>query len=398
MKKRLVLGLVTAVMLSNLTGCGSQIKIVREDTGNEVTVGDVVDSMEWTGDSLLTRIENWILKYTTGEEVERKDPDIIDKVEENWNEVKEKTGSDILNSILDFGSGVYNEVKDEIYEDVNTEDQPKEDPEENDISDLEVQFLDVGQGDCIYITCGDDVMLIDTGGYERKNETMQYLQKQDIDKIDYLILTHPDSDHIGCAGEIVRDFQIDNIFAPVYERDTAAYNAWTSAMLDKGYTYTQPSVGSEYVLGSAEFEIIAPSKTHEDVNDNSIVIRMSHGDNTYLFMGDAEEEEEREILLSEENIEADVIKIGHHGSKSSSSEEFMSKVDPKYAVVSCGENNDYGHPHAATLNTLMNMGVKMFRTDDQGIIISYSDGKEINWNIPESENWTSGEGKSYAGE
>ncbi len=400
MKRKFGIILSSALLISCLSGCNHQIKLVRTDTGNEMTVGDAVEMADHAGDTALSKVEGWfnrLWEYLTGSGSEKEETELGNK----WNEIKDKTGSDIINDVGEKGSSVLNSITGAVYDYVTQDSQPTPSSEEptsqdanpiqtDDLQGLEVQFLDVGQGDCIYITCGEDIMLIDTGLYEYKDKVLEYLGKQNIDKIDYLILTHPDSDHIGSAGAIVRNFDIDNIFAPDIERDTAAYGAFIEAAEDKGYVWAMPSIGTEYVFGDGIFRVLAPSWSHEDINDNSIVVKLEYGNTSYLFMGDAEEEEEMEIISMGHDVSADVIKLGHHGSKTSSSPEFLSLVEPRFAVISCGEGNEYGHPHAATMTKLLDMGVEMFRTDDQGIIISYSDGDNITWNIPASDNWSAG--------
>ena len=163
-------------------------------------------------------------------------------------------------------------------------------------------------------------------------------------------------------------------------------------MKEKGYRNTVPKAGTSYELGDASFVIAGPVNSYEDTNNHSSVIRLTHGDNTFLFTGDMEEEAEDDLLKEKVSLQADVLKAGHHGSRSSSSQAFLEAVSPAYAVISCGEDNSYGHPHAQTLNTLRQMGVKVFRTDEQGTILASSDGSEITWNCTPSDSWKAGEG------
>ena len=158
-----------------------------------------------------------------------------------------------------------------------------------------------------------------------------------------------------------------------------------STLKEKSYAITYPSVGSTYPLGEATFTIIGPNKSYDDANNNSVAIMLQHGDNRFLFTGDCEEEAEYDMLDNGLRLAADVYQVGHHGSKSSSTSEFMNAVNPTYAVISCGENNKYGHPHAQTLNTLRSMGILVYRTDEQGSLIATSDGTTITWNAAPSE-------------
>ncbi len=256
---------------------------------------------------------------------------------------------------------------------------------------MEVHFIDVGQGDSTLIKCGDHSMLIDTGDDTKGTAIQNYLKKQSVKKLDYLILTHPDSDHIGGAPVIITKFEINKVFISNYEKDNKTYRKLIQALDDKKLSYSTPKVGYEFSLGSAAVTILAPDKEYDNPNDASIALIVKNGDNKFLFTGDAEAEAEKDISNSGFDITADVYKVGHHGSRTSTSAEFMRKVKPKYAVISCAEGNSYGHPHAETLNTLRARGVKLYRTDEEGSIIATSDGKDITFNVPPSDTWNSGE-------
>lgn len=260
------------------------------------------------------------------------------------------------------------------------------------LNKMEVHFIDVGQGDATLIKCGDSAMLIDTGENDKGTLVQNYIRKQGVTSLDYLIVTHPDSDHSGGADVIITKYDIDTIIYPNYEKDTKTWRDVVKAMDYKRYKVTEPVVGDTYKLGDAEFTIIAPNGSYGDeCNNYSVGIILMHGDKKFVFTGDAEEEAEGDIVKNKIDISADVLQVGHHGSKTSSTEEFIKEVSPEYAVISCGENNEYGHPHAATLNTLRANKVKLFRTDEQGSIIATSDGREITWNAAPTETWQTGE-------
>ncbi len=256
---------------------------------------------------------------------------------------------------------------------------------------MEVHFIDVGQGDCTLIKCNGKSMLIDAGDNDKGTAVQLYLKKQGIKNLDYLVLTHPDADHIGGADVIVTKFGIDQIFMSPYEKDNKTYDELIQAIDYKNMKWSTPSVGSQYTLGNASFTIIAPNDTYEDPNNSSIGLILKNGKNSFLFTGDAEEEAESDILGNKINISADVYQAGHHGSKTASSSVFLKKVNPTYAVISCAEGNKYGHPHSATLNNLRTMGVQVFRTDEQGSIVAISNGSTITWNCAPSETWQAGE-------
>lgn len=256
---------------------------------------------------------------------------------------------------------------------------------------MEVHFIDVGQGDATLITCNGYAMLIDSGDDSKGTAVQNYLQKQSIKKLDYLILTHPDSDHIGGAPVIITKFDISKVFMSDYEKDNKTYRKLTEALDNKNLKYETPEAGSQYSLGTAKIIILAPNDEYDNPNDSSIALSVRNGNNTFLFTGDAGKDAEEDILDNGIDISADVYKAGHHGSRTSTSEKFFMAVSPAYAVISCAEGNSYGHPHAETLNTLRANGVKVYRTDEDGTIIAVSDGNEITFNVPASETWKAGE-------
>lgn len=256
---------------------------------------------------------------------------------------------------------------------------------------MEVHFIDVGQGDSTLIKCGDKSMLIDAGDDSKGTAIQNYLKKQGVEKLDYLVLTHPDADHIGGAPVIITKFSINKVFMSNFEKDNKTYQKLIQALDNKRLKYSTPAVGSTHSLGDAKITILAPNKKYDNPNDSSIALIVQYGENRFLFTGDAEEGAEKDIIKNNDDIKADVYQTGHHGSKSSSSEDFIKAVNPKYAVISCAEGNSYGHPHAQTLNTFRSKGIKVYRTDEEGSIIATSDGKKITFSVPASETWKAGE-------
>lgn len=256
---------------------------------------------------------------------------------------------------------------------------------------MEVHFIDVGQGDSTLIKCGEHSMLIDAGDDTKGTLIQNYLKKQNIKSLDYLVLTHPDADHIGGAPVIITKFDINKVFVSNFEKDNKTYQKLIQALDYKRLKYETPKVGTQYSLGSATITILAPNKEYDNPNDSSVALIVQNENNKFLFSGDAEEAAEQDIIDSNSNISADVYKVGHHGSKYSTSSDFFKAVSPTYAVISCGEGNSYGHPHAETLNTLRMNGVDVYRTDEDGTIIATSDGNNITFNVPASESWKAGE-------
>lgn len=263
-------------------------------------------------------------------------------------------------------------------------------------STMEVHFIDVGQGDTTLIKCDDQAMLIDAGDDSKGTAIQNYLQKQGVTKLDYIILTHPDADHIGGAPVVITKFDIDTVFMSNYEKDNKSYMKLIQALDNKLLKWTTPKVGDTYSLGNASFTVIAPNGEYSDPNNSSVGIILKNGENKFLFTGDAEEEAEFDSVDNGIDISADVYQVGHHGSKTASSEKLLAAVKPEYAVLSCAEGNKYGHPHSKTLNSLRAMGVKVFRTDEQGSIIATSDGTNITWNCAPSETWQAGESTESA--
>ncbi len=267
---------------------------------------------------------------------------------------------------------------------------------QEEMSPLEVHYLDVGQGDATLLVCGEQALLVDAGDNSKGTQIQLYLKKLGIERLDYVIGTHPDADHIGGLDVILYKFDCGTIFMPEYGKETRTYEDVVQTLKTKGYSSVQPEIGSSYSLGSAVFTIVSPmGELSADANEASIGILVQHGQNRFLLTGDAQEEAEAAMLESALDLQADVYKAGHHGSKTSNTEAFLEAVKPNYAVISCGEGNSYGHPHAEVLNRFREMGIQVFRTDLQGTIVAHSDGETISFNMSPEESWIAGEpGKS----
>ena len=259
------------------------------------------------------------------------------------------------------------------------------------LSELSVHFIDVGQGDATLILCDNHAMLIDSGDNSKGTTLQLYLNKQGVEKLDYLVLTHPDADHIGGADVIITKYDIDTIFMSDYPEDTKTYEEVLDALYQKNKKWSVPSVGDTYTLGDAAFTILAPLDNYSNSNDSSIALMLTHGENKFLFTGDCSENAEDDLTAGDQDLSANVYQVGHHGSRYSSSQTFMDAVSPTYAVISCGEDNSYGHPSAEALNRFRAMGIQVFRTDEQGSIVATSDGENIAWNCAPSDTWKAGE-------
>lgn len=251
---------------------------------------------------------------------------------------------------------------------------------ETDGSLLYVHIIDVGQADSILIMSGQEAMLIDAGNNEDGQLVSDYLKNQGVKKLNYVIGTHPHEDHIGGLDNVIDNFQVDKLFMPKVTANTRTFEDVVDAANRKSIAFNEPVVGQNFKVGGGEFTILAPvSSKYSSLNNYSIVIRLQYGNVSFLFTGDAEKESEKEMLKSGINLKADVLKVGHHGGATSSTEEFLKAVSPEFALISVGANNDYGHPAKAVLNRLENIGAKIHRTDIEGNIVISTDGKDISF-------------------
>lgn len=246
---------------------------------------------------------------------------------------------------------------------------------------FEVHFLDVGQGLSVLVRSGDHALLYDGGDREASSFVVSYLQKQGIDDLDYLIASHYDSDHISGLIGALHVFSVDKVIGPDYEHDSDTYRSFLSTAADKGLTVLHPEIGTVYPFGDSTFTILSPSEISGDSNNNSVAIRLVNGKTSFLLSGDAEYQSEEQMCSSGLNLQSDVICPGHHGSSTATSSLFLEYTRPKFAVISCGFHNEYGHPHPETLQRLSDAGVTVLRTDQSGTIIAYSDGTDITWNV-----------------
>ena len=246
---------------------------------------------------------------------------------------------------------------------------------------LYLHFIDVGQADCIYITDGSNSMLIDAGKNDTADMVINYLKEQNVNTLDYIIATHPHEDHIGGMDEVLNNFKVNKILMPNKVTTTKTFEKLLIAIKKNGCEKITPSVGQTYNLGNANFTVIAPnSDNYEEINNYSIVIKLKYGNNSFLFTGDAETLSENEILNKGTDIKCDLIKIGHHGSSTSTALKFLTAIDPKYAVISVGKNNKYNLPKKTVMDKLKRLGVTVYRTDESGTIIAISDGNNITFN------------------
>ncbi|SHE51823.1 ComEC/Rec2 family competence protein [Desulforamulus putei] len=243
---------------------------------------------------------------------------------------------------------------------------------------MKVHFIDVGQADAILVQAGEESMVIDAGNNDDGDRVVDYLKQLGIKKLAVVMGTHPHEDHIGGLDNVIKTFAVDKVYLPKVNHNTKTYRDVLLAVKEKNLRVTAARGGQSFSLGEARVEILAPNGTrYEELNDYSIVCKVTFGDSRFLFTGDAEAVSEQEMLNNGCNLKADVLKVGHHGSSSSTGERFLKAVSPKMAVISVGRKNDYGHPHRETLQRLAAARIKVYRTDKAGTIVMTTDGKKI---------------------
>ena len=245
---------------------------------------------------------------------------------------------------------------------------------------LIVNYIDVGQGDSELIECNGKFMLVDAGEREQGSVVVNYLKSRGVEKLDYVVATHPHSDHIGGMAEVLNNFPVDNIIMPKVNNTTATYTNMLKVIQQKGIKAIEPKIGNSYKLGDSTFTIVGPKKYDtKNMNNDSVAFRLVYGNNSFIFCGDAETAEESDIVASGQTLKSDVYKVSHHGSTTSSSSAFLNMVQPKYAIIEVGEGNSYGHPKEKTLDALSKIGATVYRTDLNGNIIITSDGKTLSF-------------------
>jgi len=240
-----------------------------------------------------------------------------------------------------------------------------------------VYFIDVGQADAALIVCDGATMLIDGGNAADSSLMYSFLHSHEIAYLDYIIATHAHEDHVGGLSGALNYATVGVALSPVKEYDSRAFNSFVKYLNEQDVPITIPSPGDTFKLGSADVSIIGPVKEYSDINNTSIVLKITYGATSFLFTGDAERTSELDILETGTDLSSMVLKVAHHGSDSSTIYPFLREVMPQYAVISCGQGNSYGHPNEDMLSRLRDADVHLYRTDMQGTITCTSDGESV---------------------
>lgn len=248
-------------------------------------------------------------------------------------------------------------------------------------SNFAIYYLDVGQSDCTIVKCDEKVMMIDTGTSNQLFHIRTALYALDIDKIDYMVITHQHDDHMSGAIELIEHYNVTNILMPklsdINAVDSLMYSNLIKSIADNNINPIAVSSGDSFDFGSSFFDILSPMIQDKELNNMSIVLKITYGDTSFLFQGDSEQSIEKQILNWDYDISADVIKLGHHGSKTSSFGPYLDAVSPEYAIISCNSDNNYGHPNLQVMETLAEKNITPYITSLNGNIIVTSNGKEI---------------------
>ena len=251
---------------------------------------------------------------------------------------------------------------------------------------LEVHFVDVGQADGILIKMPDGrCATIDSGDTSHKDEFMEYLENEGVKNIYFAVATHGHNDHIGGMKSVIESFDVDSIIRTDEHYDSTTYTNMLYAIEENGVNEIVVSAGDVFECGDVRFDVLAPvGNDYDDYNDFSVVIKMTYGNTSFLFTGDAAADSEEDMLASGCDLGCDVLKVGHHGSSGSNIKEFIDAVNPEISVISVGENNDYGHPHKEVLERLESVESEIYRTDKHGSVKVFSDGQKV-WTETEKD-------------
>ena len=250
---------------------------------------------------------------------------------------------------------------------------------------FQVHYIDVGQADAALVLCGDAAMLIDGGNRDDSSLIYTYLKEQGIAHLDYVVATHAHEDHVGGLSGALNYATVDTALCSVEDYNSKVFDAFVDQLAKRGKQITVPRAGETFELGDAQVQVLGPVRESDDPNNMSLVLRVVYGETSFLFTGDAEREEEQDILDAGYELDSTVLKVGHHGSENSTTYPFLRAVMPDHGVISVGEGNTYGHPTNAALSRLRDAGVQVLRTDHSGTIICSSDGQTVSFRTEKGE-------------
>ncbi|MFD2044776.1 MBL fold metallo-hydrolase [Ornithinibacillus salinisoli] len=243
------------------------------------------------------------------------------------------------------------------------------------LSELSAHYIDVGQADATLLQFENYNILFDTGDW-RGNEVVTYLQSQNITSLDLVIVSHPDADHVGQLEDVIRAFEVGEVWMSGNESSSKTFQSAVDAVLNSSADYYEPRTGETFEIGNMDIEVVYPNKITGKSNEESISALFTYGDITFLFTGDADTHAEQNMIDSGINLDADVLQLGHHGSTTSSDPAFLEAVSPDIAIYSAGTDNSYGHPHAEVVSYIQDAGISLYGTDVHGTIIVQTDGKK----------------------
>lgn len=374
MKKKIIALLLACVMVVGMTGCSSEIKdaIVDEavQAGKDV-VGNYIQSEK---DDLNSYWEDFTADWPDG---------VKDVVDDAWNEFNTTVITPDYKVPDDnyVNSGDEKENPDKDTTNKNEDNDKKPSNEKYDES-MYVHFIDVGQADSTLVILGDNVMLIDAGNNSDDKIILDYLNKLNIDQIDYFILTHPHEDHIGGADTIINEIDIENVWMADFSATSKTYKDVIAAINNNTLVPHYPEHGETFQFGNAEVLVVGPSTYDvEETNNSSIGLKISYGEDDILLCGDTETDMEKEILKLGYDLEAEIFKANHHGSGGSNSYVWLKEVNPYHVVIHVGEDNSYEHPHDEALSRFNDVGAYIYRTDTMGTIVAEMTGDGVEFNV-----------------
>ena len=258
-------------------------------------------------------------------------------------------------------------------------------------SEMTVHFIDVGQGLSILVSSHEQNIIYDGGGRDRSSRVVSYLERQLITDIDYLVSSHYDEDHLAGLIGCLNAFNIHNVIGADYEHDSNLYQSFMDKVAEKGLVVQHPDVGDIFEFGSVKMTILSTATEESNSNANSIVVKLENGENSIILTGDADSKAEAVIVNSGIDLQTDILSVAHHGSASSTSNVFLEKTLPRWAVISVGENNKYGHPDKDTMDKLEVMGIEVYRSDIQGNVVATSNGVEWRWDKEVCNDYSQGD-------